>query len=243
MFHVSHDEQRWDEMITRMGILKKVPHLTLADFQNHWETVHGPIAAQSIQGLKKYHQNHVIDAKQRGIDYKRTVHEIDGFSQLSFDSTEAMTQSFTPETVAILDADEKQFIGQLSLLTVSPFIVVPVVQNKPLIKRMSVLKRKATISVEAFQKEWADVHAYYVKKLSGIQGYIQNHILDHRVKRTSSAELVDAQIDGVVEMWFETVEQMERAFRSEEGRVCMLHAETFIEEISTFIVEPKIIIA
>lgn len=229
-------------MITRMGILRKSTNLSVDEFRRHWAEVHGPIAARHITGLLRYHQNHIVDSVQRGIEYQRTSHEVDGFSQLWFESTESMQQSINPEVLEILDEDEKQFIGQLSLITVKPNIIVPVTSGKSLIKRMSILKRRPDIDSQTFKQEWADVHAEYVKKLPGIQGYIQNHIIDSSIKRKSSVELVDAQIDGIVEMWFEDIETLEQAFQSEAGEKCMEHAKTFISEISTYLVEARIII-
>ena len=228
-------------MITRVGILQKARHLSREEFSKYWTEVHGPIAAKHIPGLLQYHQNQVIDAMQRGIDYPKVNHEIDGFSQLWFESTDSMQSSFKPEVLAILDEDEKQFIGQLSLFTVEQNIVVPKSENKNLIKRMSIIKRHPSIDEETFKKEWKEVHANYVKALPGIQGYIQNHIIDRSIKRKSSVALTEAAIDGVVEMWFEDVESLEKAFRSDVGVECMKHAETFIAEISTFLVNNRVI--
>jgi EthD domain len=49
-------------------------------------------------------------------------------------------------------------------------------------------------------------------------------------------------IDGIVELWFEDVDAIERGFRSDRGRTTMMHAQEFISEISTFMVDATEII-
>src|SRR3712207_7926096 len=64
-------------MITRMGILKRRPDLTPEQFRKHWLEVHGPLAAR-LPGLRRYHQNHVVDTSQLAIDHARGAWEVDG---------------------------------------------------------------------------------------------------------------------------------------------------------------------
>ena len=52
-------------------------------------TGHGPLAAK-LPGLRRYHQNHVVDRAQRGITYARGGLDFDGFSELWFDDLPSM---------------------------------------------------------------------------------------------------------------------------------------------------------
>ena len=63
-------------MIVRMGLLQKRPQLSTRDFRRHWREVHGTLAAQ-LPGLRRYHQNHVVERAQRGIDYARGPRDLD----------------------------------------------------------------------------------------------------------------------------------------------------------------------
>ena len=49
-------------------------------------------------------------------------------------------------------------------------------------------------------------------------------------------------IDGVGELWFDSVEAFVAAFASPEGRRTMAHAQSFIAEITTFLVETHVIV-
>jgi uncharacterized protein (TIGR02118 family) len=98
-------------MIVRMGMLTRNPDITMEQFRRHWPDVHGPLAAK-LPGLRRYHQNHVIDREQRGINYARGPYNFDGVSQLWFDDVPSMSTAFTAEPLQQLGDDEARFIGE-----------------------------------------------------------------------------------------------------------------------------------
>ena len=89
-----------------------------------------------------------------------------------------------------------------------------------------------------FQRQWFNEHSYLVKRIPGLLGYRQNLVLDRQKSRNDDADDgMDVGIDGIVELWFEDVDAIERGFRSDRGRTTMMHAQEFISEISTFMVD------
>jgi hypothetical protein len=52
----------------------------------------------------------------------------------------------------------------------------------------------------------------------------------------------DLPIDGIVELWFADTAAIDAAFASVRGKETMAHAETFIGEITTFLVEPFVVV-
>ncbi len=60
-----------------MGLLRKRDGMSTDAFREHWRDTHGPLAAR-LEGLRRYHQNHVVDRQQRGISYARGGHDYDG---------------------------------------------------------------------------------------------------------------------------------------------------------------------
>jgi uncharacterized protein (TIGR02118 family) len=155
-------------MITRMGILTRKPDLTPEQFRKHWLEVHGPLAAR-LPGLRRYHQNHVVDASQLAIDHARGAWEVDGFSQLWFDDTDAMRRAIeVPELRPDLP-DIVNFCGDVKLVICQPNVVVPVVADAgPLVKRMSILTRRPDITAERFRDEWFGFHAEAVRKFPNL---------------------------------------------------------------------------
>src|SRR3712207_2509760 len=112
-------------MITRTGILTRRPDLTREQFRKHWLEVHGPLAAR-LPGLRRYHQNHVVDASQLAIDHAREALEVDDFSQLWFDDIDAMRRAIeVPELRPDLP-DIANFCGDAKLVICQPNVVVPV---------------------------------------------------------------------------------------------------------------------
>jgi len=222
-------------MIVRMGLLRKKAGLDSA-FRSHWRNSHGPLAAR-LPGLRRYHQNHVVDRQQRGISYARGAWDFDGISELWFDDLPSMQRAFSTDLVSELGADESTFIGDLKLVTAIQQQVVPIATGEPLIKRMSTLKRRPDVSAERFQREWFDVHSQLVKRLPEVKGYTQNLIFDRSHERGRPIAYDEFPIDGIVELWFGDADALESGFGSASGKTLMTHAEEFLAEISTFLVE------
>jgi uncharacterized protein (TIGR02118 family) len=219
-----------------MGLLRKRPDLTAAAFRSHWRDSHGPLAA-ALPGLRRYHQNHVVDREQRAISYARGSDDFDGFSELWFDDLPSMAAAFATDLVRRLGEDESRFIGELKLITAMQHVVIPTPTGVPLIKRMSTLKRRPDVSSEQFNAEWLDVHSFLVRRLPQVKGYTQNLVFDRSHGRGRPATYEELPIDGIVELWFEDVDSLDAAFASDAGKTLMTHATEFITEISTFLVE------
>jgi uncharacterized protein (TIGR02118 family) len=223
-------------MIVRMGLIEKRSEISSQAFRSHWRDRHGSIAAK-LPGLRRYHQNHVVDRQQRGITYARGSSDFDGFSELWFDDLPSMQAALASEQVEKLAEDEKSFIGEIKFITAIQHVVIPKPTGVPLIKRMSTLKRRADVSAEKFKAEWFDVHSLLVKRLPEVKGYTQNLIFDRSHGRGKPAKYEDLPIDGIVELWFTDADSLNAGFASDAGNTLMTHATEFIAEISTFLVE------
>ena len=223
-------------MIVRMGLLQKRADIDQQEFRTHWRTGHGALAAK-LPGLRRYHQNHIVDRTQRGITYARDGLDFDGFSELWFDDVPAMQAAFASDEVKALAADEDRFISDLKLISAVQHVVIPTPTDVPLIKRMTTLKRRPDVSAEKFQEEWFDVHSVLVKRLPQVKGYTQNLIFDRSHGRGKSATYDELPIDGIVELWFTDTDELNQGFGSDAGKTLMTHATEFIAAMSTFLVE------
>lgn len=228
--------------IVRMGLLNKPNDWTVEQFRIHWRVNHAPLAAR-LPGLLEYAQNHVIDCEQRGISFKRGPEQLDGISQLAFEDLESMQSAMASGVGPVLIEDENQFIGHLRIVTVEPHVVIEPPSPGQTLKRMSLLRRRAGISAETFAREWHEVHSPLVKHLPGIQGYRQNLIVDRESPKGVRVEYSGLPIDGIVELWFADTESIDNAFGSAMGRETMAHAATFIDEITTFLVETVTVVS
>lgn len=94
-----------------------------------------------------------------------------------------------------------------------------------MIKRISFLRRKPGMSREAFLAHWMGPHADIVRNLPGLRGL--------RFGVVTRWHPEDAAWDGVGEVWFDSVEAAEAAFRAEP------HISRLIEDRKLFIGEAQ----
>lgn len=228
-------------MILRMGLLTRRPELTPDAFRAHWREVHGPLAVR-LPGLLAYHQNPITDAAQRGIDHARGAWALDGISQLWFADAAAMRAAIASASYDGVAADSPAFIANTKVIAAEPHVVVPLPADPgPCIKRMSILTRPPGLSAEDFSREWREVHGPLVRRFPHLLGYTQNHVVAREAVLGTDAAHAALPVDGVVEMWFRDLDDLGAAFASEAGVAAMAHAQRFIAEITTFLVEPHVV--
>lgn len=97
-----------------------------------------------------------------------------------------------------------------------------------MIKRIGLVRRKTTLSHEAFVDHWLNTHAELCKKLPGMRRYCVNLI-----KRE---DFPDLDYDGFSELWFDSEAELEAAFESPEGKTLLADLPNFIEEIYPVVV-------
>jgi uncharacterized protein (TIGR02118 family) len=79
------------------------------------------------------------------------------------------------------------------------------------IKRVSLVTRKAGMPVEEFQVYWREVHAPLALRVPGLRRYIQSHTL------METYDAPDPPVcDGIVETWWDSVEASEQARKTPE---------------------------
>ncbi|MBP0443593.1 EthD family reductase [Roseomonas sp. SSH11] len=220
-------------MIIRMGLLERRPDIGPDHFRQYWREVHGPLAAR-LPGLRRYQQNLVTDRSQLAIDHARGGWELDGISQLSFDDRAAMDAAAALPEMNPIGPDNDRFAILRGILVTEPNAVVPVAEG-PLVKRMSLLRRRPDIDAARFREEWFGFHAEAVGRFPGLAGYTQNLVVARQAGRATDYEALP--VDGVVEMWFRSLDDLKAAFASQAAEVSQRHALDFIAEITTFLVE------
>jgi len=103
-----------------------------------------------------------------------------------------------------------------------------------LFKMIVLLKKKSTLSAERFAKYWLESHVPLARKMPGLRKYVVNV-----VRRPPNR---DADYDGVVELWFDDVASMKKAFTSPEGIATQRDTETFAANLTTLYIDEHPII-
>jgi uncharacterized protein (TIGR02118 family) len=224
-----------------MGVIKRKEGLDKEQFREIWRERHAPIV-EKMTGIRHYHQNFVVNDQQLGIGFAgRGPIEMDGLSELWFDDLYSMEHGIASQKDAA-EADLKTFTGGSTVIAAFKCMVVefPKDWNKPVIKRITFLKRQPQITPEQFQYEWTVVHAKLVNTMPHVLGYNQNVILGRYING-DYAPYEQFPYDGVVEFKFENVEKLEACFASPEYAETRAHGETFLDTMTTFLVEESVI--
>ena len=100
-------------------------------------------------------------------------------------------------------------------------------------KFMSLLRRKPGMSFEAFSAAWRGRHADVVRSVEEIwglfRGYRQNHIIPGTCRHLDGSEMV-RPFDGIVEIWFDSLADLESTMMSSRYReIIRPDEETFVD--------------
>jgi uncharacterized protein (TIGR02118 family) len=98
-------------------------------------------------------------------------------------------------------------------------------------KLIILLKKKTGFTDEQFATYWLETHAPLAKKMPGLRRYVVNLVVSPPNK--------DPDYNGVVELWFDNVDDMKKAFSSPEGRATQKDAETFTASLTTLYIDER----
>jgi len=100
-------------------------------------------------------------------------------------------------------------------------------------KLIILLKKKPSLTDEEFAKYWVDTHAPLANKMPGLRKYVVNV-----VRRPPNRE---PEYNGVVELWFDDVDSMKKAFASPEGKATQKDTDAFAAGLTTMYIDEHMI--
>ncbi|MDA1098478.1 MAG: EthD family reductase [Proteobacteria bacterium] len=109
-----------------------------------------------------------------------------------------------------------------------------------MIKRISLLTRKAHLTHDEFVRHWLHVHGPLARLVPGIRRYVQSHIKGESVRADIPA--AEMEIDGIAELWYDSVEEMKHSSATPEAQALYADGALIIGRIKTFVIEEKVII-
>ena len=98
---------------------------------------------------------------------------------------------------------------------------------------ITLLRKKPTLTDEEFAKYWLEMHAPLAKTIPDLRRYVVNV-----VKRPPNKE---PDFNGAVELWFDDVASMKKAFSSPAGVATMKDTEKFTASVITMYIDEHII--
>ena len=203
-------------MIKLIYCLRRLPKLSLAEFQGHWLEQHAQFGRRSPL-IRRYVQYHTLadDPIREAMAQAGASHvdAYDGFSVAWWDNLAAMHEDMTksPHVAAALQ-DELYFIDHrrsLAFLTEEQVIVEPE-GNVPYVL-FECLRRRADIDRAEFHRRWLD-HARFGRQAHAarlLMGYVQNHtLLEGATANLQGLEALGTNPDawdGATTAYFESV--------------------------------------
>lgn len=109
-----------------------------------------------------------------------------------------------------------------------------------MIAAISMMRRRADISLEQFRRHWLDPHGVMTAELPGVRYYIQSHCLDAPGTNALARELA---IDGFPELWFDSLEARAIAYASPRIAECNIDSEHFVGAVSRLVTTPRVHVA
>ena len=91
-----------------------------------------------------------------------------------------------------------------------------------MVKCIALLKRKPGMTMEEFKVRWVDEHTKISSKMPRLRGYYCNVATAHQPNDG------DPAYDGTAELWWDSVEDMEADFQSQEGILGGNGADSFL---------------
>ena len=92
--------------------------------------------------------------------------------------------------------------------------------SKP-VKLIALLKARPGMSRSEFERYWVEEHAPLNLKFKNLKGYRVNIALEDYQDED------DLPYDGTAELWWDSIEEMEEDFRSDEAKVAGADADSF----------------
>ncbi len=90
------------------------------------------------------------------------------------------------------------------------------------IKLIALLKAKPGMSREEFLRRWVEGHAPLTLRFKNLKGYRINVAIEEYQELEG-----DLPYDGTAELWWDSLEQMQEDFASEEAAAAVADADTF----------------
>jgi uncharacterized protein (TIGR02118 family) len=223
--------------VVRMGLIKRLASLTRDEFGDHWRGPHGMFAA-NIPNLQRYHQNHVV--RRFTVGGLPDLWNLDGLSELWFDSLDIMSRSIASPAYAMLAKDTPTVMTMPGLIAGTQELASG--HNEAvdrLGKLMMVVGRRRELTPAAFLDGWRALSASLCKMMC-VTG-VTNTVVSRRESEPGRAVLYEAlPIDLVSEFWLERDTAMDELLEQDPFRSSVI---ALAGNVSTYAMRTYVIVA
>ena len=214
-------------MIKVVSVLQRKVDTSVEDFQRYWLHEHAAIVTR-LPGLRRYVQSHTLLS-----GYRKGTPAADGIAELWFDDSAALRAlADSPQLKAVL-VDEPNFVDMKRFLQL--YTQEHVIKNGPIppagVKNIEFVKKKADMSVAAFQRHLIATHGPLGASIKTVIRYVQSH-----TRSTAYGRDAPPALDGFALTWFENTDAMRESARSPEYQHTRDDEENFLTMPLDFII-------
>ena len=194
-------------MVKAVAFFKRKSGMAVDEFQAYWLTRH-PDMVTKLPGVRRYVQSHT-----RIASYREGEPLYDGIAELWFDDSGAMRALRDTPEIAAVQADEARFIDRstMGLIITDEHVVKDGPAAPDGVKSVGFVKRKPSMSVEAFQRHWLEIHGPLGATIPGMRRFVQSHTRLAAYERGR-----EPAWDGVGLTWFDDTNALRSATTTPE---------------------------
>jgi uncharacterized protein (TIGR02118 family) len=190
-------------MIKVCELVQRRAGLDVAEFQQYWREVHGPIVS-AIPGIRRYVQSHPLPGGYRS---GRPL-PVDGVAEIWVDGKDALRAMAATAEFATAKADEPNFIDTAALIEL--VVDEHVIKAGPIpvggIASFGFVRFRPDLAPEAAQRYWREVHGPIANGIDQLRRSVQSH-----VRLGAYRQGARPVWDGLATTWFDSVDDMRRA--------------------------------
>ncbi len=110
-----------------------------------------------------------------------------------------------------------------------------------MIKSLSLLTRKSTMSWQEFRRIWVGEHAPLVLAVPQVRRYILSFVLDEPTRPDVSTQAMS--VDAIAELWYDDMSSLRAAGETPQMKAVLANGALHLGAIKTFITEEVAIIS
>ena len=110
-----------------------------------------------------------------------------------------------------------------------------------MIKSLSLLTRKSTLSKEEFRRIWLGEHAPLVHAVPQVRRYVLSFVLSEPTRPDVPTQPMN--VDAVAELWYDDIAALQAAAATPQMQAVLANGALHLGAIKTFITEEVAIIA
>ncbi|WP_107677931.1 EthD domain-containing protein [Agrobacterium sp. LAD9] len=106
-----------------------------------------------------------------------------------------------------------------------------------MIKTLTILARRDDWTHEEFAEYWQEIHGPIARDVKQIRRYVQSEFLEEVIRK--DIEEIDLSVDGIAEVWYDSIESMWEARQSPEGKALLADGAKFIGRARTLVLRER----